>query len=211
MRKLVSINALLLTWLVVGYLPAQPGSVSPSADPELRDELLKRVADDQNIRKQLISKGIEQPDQQLLARMKEIDTANEERITAIVRQYGWPSSQLVGRDGAEAAFLLVQHAGLTLQKKVLPLVEKAYRSGDLSGQSYALLCDRVLVREGKPQVYGTQAKRIEEWKGREPVAEPIADEANVDKRRAKLGLPPLSEYLQMMKQIYFPENGPQPK
>jgi hypothetical protein len=80
----------------------------------------------------------------------------------------------------------------------------------LSGQDYALLLDRVLVGEGKPQVYGTQAKRFEAWKGREPVLEPIEDEGNVDKRRAEVGLPPLSEYREMLKQMYFPQDKGKP-
>jgi hypothetical protein len=131
-------------------------------------------------------------------------------VKVIVRQYGWPSPRLVGRDGAEAAFLLVQHSDHAFQKQMLPLVEKAYRSSELSGQSYALLLDRVLVGEGKPQVYGTQAKRFEEWVGREPALEPIEDEANVDQRRAGVGLPPLSEYREMLKRMYFPQSQGKP-
>lgn len=92
----------------------------------------------------------------------------------------------------------------------MPLVEKAYKSGSLSGQSYALLLDRVLVGEGKPQVYGTQTKRIEEWKGREPALEPIEDEANVDQRRAEVGLTPLAEYMELLKQLYFPQDKGKP-
>ncbi len=127
-------------------------------------------------------------------------------MRAIVRQYGWPGPELVGKDGTEAAFLLVQHSNLAFQKEMLPLVQNAYRSGKLSGQSYALLLDRVLVGEGKPQVYGTQAKRFEEWKGKEPVLEPIEDEANVDKRRAEVGLSPLAEYIELLKRLYFLQN-----
>ena len=64
----------------------------------------------------------------------------------------------------------------------------------------------MLVREGKPQIYGTQVKSIEQWKGKEPVLEPIEDEANVNARRAEVGLMPLSEYRKILKQMYFPED-----
>ena len=70
-----------------------------------------------------------------------------------------------------------------------------------------MLLDRVLVGEGKPQVYGTQGKRFEDWKGKEPELEPIEDEANVDKRRAEVGLPPLAEYVKFLKQMYLPEES----
>ena len=210
MRNFSYIIVLCCASLLVGSSRAQEAGVRPVGNPALRRELIKRVKQDQAIRNELISKGVEHPDKSTLARMQAIDASNTKRMRAIIRKYGWPGPELVGRDGTEAAFLLVQHADLTFQKEVLPLVEKAYKSGKLSGQSYALLLDRVLVGEGKPQVYGTQAKRIEEWKGREPVLEPIEDEANVDKRRAEVGLFPLSEYRELLKRLYFPQGEGKP-
>jgi hypothetical protein len=85
---------------------------------------------------------------------------------------------------------------------MLPLVRKAYVAGELQAQNYALLQDRVLVGDGKPQIYGTQFKII----GKELVPDPIEDESNVDQRRAEVGLPSLGEYLAMMKRLYFLEN-----
>lgn len=209
MKRLCYITTLCLV-LLLSNVQAQEAGNPPVKEPVLRRELLKRVEQDQAIRNELISKGVKTPDKTIIARMQAIDTANTERMRAIVNQYGWPGPELVGRDGSEAAFLLVQHANHAFQKEMLPLVEKAYRSGRLSGQSYALLLDRVLVGEGKPQVYGTQAKRFEEWKGQEPVLVPIQDEANVDKRRAEVGLPPLSEYRELLKRMYFPQNQGKP-
>lgn len=191
--------------LLLSYIPAQTANAQSVSNPALRQELLQRVEQDQAIRNELIKKGIQHADPALLARMQVIDTANTERMKAIIRQYGWPRAGLVGRDGTDAAFLLVQHADFAFQKEVLPLVEKAYKKDELSGQSYALLLDRVLVGEGKPQVYGTQARPLDQWKGHEPVLAPIEDEANVDKRRAEVGLFPLAKYREMLKQMYFPE------
>ena len=210
MRKLTQITSLCFVLLLLSITQAQEAGNPPVKEPALRIELLKRVEQDQSIRNELISKGVERPDKAILARMQVIDTANTKRVRAIVRQYGWPTPELVGRDGVHAAFLIVQHAELDFQKEMLPLVEKAYRSGGLPGQSYALLLDRVLVGQGKPQVYGTQAKRFEEWKGQEVALEPIEDEANVDKRRAEVGLFPLSEYREMLRRMYFPQSKPKP-
>ncbi|HYH46293.1 MAG TPA: DUF6624 domain-containing protein [Thermoanaerobaculia bacterium] len=202
--------ALCCTLLLGSDIQAQTTSAPSVANPALRQELLDRFKQDQAIRDEFIKKGVENPDPAVMARMKATDDANAERIRAIVRQYGWPGPELVGQDGTSAALLLVQHADHALQKEMLPLVEKAYKKGELAGQSYALLLDRVLIGEGKPQVYGTQAKRLQEWKEREPVLEPIADEANVDKRRAEVGLMPLAEYLVILKQLYFPQEKGKP-
>src|ERR1051325_6464037 len=209
MRKLSYITTLCV-FLLLSNVQAQDANKSPVKEPGLRHELLTRAEQDQAIRNELISHGVTNPDKTILARMKAIDTANTKRMQAIVNLYGWPGPELVGQDGSEAAFMLVQHADLAFQQKMLPLVEKAYRSGGLTGQDYALLMDRVRVGEGKPQVYGTQAKRFEEWNGQEPTLQPIEDEANVDKRRAEVGLPPLAEYREMLKRMYFPQSQRKP-
>ena len=176
--------------------------------PRLRQELLKRVSEDQRIRDELIKKGIDHPDQALLAQMNRIDAINTARLTVIIKQHGWPGPKLIGQDGTDAFFLLAQHADPAFQEKVLPLVQNAYRRGILTGQNFALFTDRVLVESGKPQVYGTSARPFDQWRDGEPVFDPIEDEANVDKRRADLGLMPLSEYREFLKQLYFPPEKP---
>ncbi len=208
MKVLLSMS---LTLCVVLVCFAQHRSSGPSVKlPKLRQELLTRVADDQRIRNELIKKGIDHPDPTLLDQMKKIDATNTARIKVIIKQHGWPGPKLIGSDGTDAFFLLAQHADPAFRKKVLPLVQTAYRGGILTGQNYALFTDRVLVESGKPQIYGTAAKPFDQWNGREPVFEPIEDEANVDKRRAAVGLMPLSEYREFMKQLYFPQEKPKP-
>ncbi len=210
MSKRSHITGFCLALLLLSHTQAQEAGPPLVKEPALRQELLTRRERDQAIRRELISKGATNPDKAILERMETIDTANTARVREIVCKYGWPTPELVGRDGAEAAFLIVQHADRAFQKEMLPLVEKAYRSGGLLGSSYALLLDRVLVGDLKPQIYGTQAKRFEEWNGQEPVLEPIEDEKNVDKRRAEVGLPPLVEYREMLKGLYFPQSRPKP-
>jgi Family of unknown function (DUF6624) len=69
---------------------------------------------------------------------------------------------------------------------------------EVSQSNLAYLTDRVLLAEGKEQRYGTQCTAIDgKWKPR-----PLEDEANVDKRRADVGLPPLAEYLKLIEQQY---------
>jgi hypothetical protein len=80
----------------------------------------------------------------------------------------------------------------------LPLLERAYRADEASGQQLALLTDRVAAARGKPQVYGTQAD-IRDGRVR---LKPIADSAGVDARRAAVGLPPLREYVRVLDSVY---------
>ena len=166
--------------------------------PELRRELLERRERDSSIRNRVIRSGAENPDPALAAEMRKIDHDNTVRMKEIVREHGWPGPELVGRDGTSAAWLLVQHSTPEFQKEMLPLVKEAFLAKKLPGSNYALLLDRVLVHEGKPQLYGSQGK----WKNGVLDLHPIADEANVDQRRAEVGLGPLDTYLKGMRERY---------
>lgn len=179
--------------------------VTPVTNLRLRKELLTLVEQDQKIRNDMIRSGVDHPDKTIMARMHALDSQNAARMRSIIKKVGWPGADLVGRDGTEAAFTLVQHASHSLQKELLPLVKKKFKAGILPGPNYALFLDRVLVEDGKPQVYGLKAKPFAEWNG-EPLLYPIADEANVDKRRTEVGLSSLAEYRLFLKRMYYPQS-----
>lgn len=125
-----------------------------------------------------------------------IDKKNTARMKEIVKNYGWPGKTLVGKDGAFAAWLLVQHADLDLkfQKKALSLMEVAVQRGDAGKKEFAYLIDRVRVNSDKPQVFGTQFFR----KDGKMIPRPIEDEKHLEKRRKEYGLPSFSEYAKVM-------------
>ena len=178
--------------------------VTPVTNLALRKELLEVVAEDQQIRNKMIKGGMDHASKEILARIEEIGSRNTRWMRSIIKEYGFPDAKLVGWDGTEAAFILIQHAEHSFQKELLPLMQKEFRAGALSGPNYALFIDRVLVEDGKPQIYGLKAKPFDEWKAGDPVLYPIEDEANVDKRRAEVGLSSLAEYKEFLKKMYHP-------
>ena len=151
----------------------------------LRTELIRRMETDQGVRKSL---PIDRE------RMASIDDENATWIREVIEISGWPGKSLVGEDGARAAFLLVQHAPQDLQEHCLPLLEKAVGDGEAAKRHWAYLFDRVLMRRGQPQVYGTQFIT----RDGETVAYAISDPDSVDVRRAELGLEPMTEYTKRM-------------
>lgn len=188
----------------VKITPVQPNAAQadgkPAKLPELRAELLKRMASDQQARMDLIKKYNGMIPAAAMDEMKKIDAENTAWIKPLMKQHGWLGYSLVGADGATAAFLLVQHtADAEFRKSSLELLQKAVKDGEARGDQLALLTDRFLVSEGKPQRYGTQTKVTKDGKFEMP---PIEDEANVDKRRAEVGLGPLAEYVESMRQRY---------
>ena len=129
----------------------------------------------------------------LWAKQNEIDAENQKTISEILENYGWPNKDEFGSFGpAEVIFLVIQHADLNHQKQYFEMVEQAVRAGDLKADSFALLQDRILVREGKEQIYGSQLQR-DQVTGAISFY-PIDDEENVDKRRLEIGLEPIAEY-----------------
>lgn len=208
LTKPTSILCLLLV-LALGVPAQAQHATADTADvelPEVRRELLRMRSADQEMRSELVglwqaSEG--QPNmqkfRQMKARLDSLDRVHARRVDQIIERHGWPGPALVGEDGTGAAFLIVQHADLEFQKEMLPLIRVAYEKGEISGQSLALLTDRVRVGNGKPQLYGTQAN----MQDGEITFHPIKDSTHVDERRAELGMPPLSEYIERMKAAYL--------
>lgn len=70
-------------------------------------------------------------------------------------------------------------------------------------ESYALMYDRVQISQDKPQLYGSQVRYNEATKKNEFF--PIEDEANVNKRRAEMGMPPIESYAEFFGIKYVPK------
>lgn len=172
----------------------------PSAEAiaSVRAELEAMRTTDQKYRLEVIELekklGREAPEVKAAwAKQKEIDTHNIRRLEEIVAQHGWPGKAQYGSMAASAAFLILQHSDLSYQKKYLPLARVAAQKGEMQASSLALLEDRIRLREGQKQIYGSQVTRngAGEW---EPL--PLDDEAKVHELRASVGLNPLAEYLE---------------
>jgi len=136
----------------------------------------------------------------LLAEMREIDQLNIGKIEAIFDQVGFSDVQMVGRDGVSTAFLLVQHAtdDPTFQRRALDLAKPLVESRQMSKQQYAALTDRVLLAEGKQQLYGTQTEVVKD----KVVLRPLTDPDNVDARRAAMAMGPLTDYIELLQKRY---------
>ncbi|MEO1513513.1 MAG: DUF6624 domain-containing protein [Bacteroidota bacterium] len=124
--------------------------------------------------------------------INDTDSVNEMRVVEIIGEYGWPGRSLVGGKANSAVWLVIQHAPLATQEKYLPLLQASVKDGESSGSNLALLEDRILMRNGKPQKYGSQVRRDRDT-GEKYFYE-IEDPANVNERRAEVGLGPIEDY-----------------
>lgn len=192
--------ALLLAAALGGGAAAQQTPTPAPSHPALRAELLRREAEDQAARKALIEAGFQTAPDSLRERLARVDSANTAWLKALVEREGWPTPARVGADGVHAAFLIVQHTpDHAFQAAMLPHVREAWRAGaGVDGEDVALLTDRVLRHQGRPQRYGTQADFVD---GR-AVPQPLEEPETVDERRREMGMMPLAEYLAFLEQLY---------
>jgi hypothetical protein len=90
-----------------------------------------------------------------------------------------------------AVFLVIQHSDSQTQVTYLPAMRTAVQLGAARAEDLALLEDRILTEQGKPQIYGSQVRMDSAGKAS---FFPILDEINVNRRRATVGLGPLEDY-----------------
>jgi hypothetical protein len=178
-------------WIVailalVVCLPAATVSAKTLSVHEARRNQLDRMRQDEKLRAEQAKTGNVDA-----AKLAASEAANTELLRRVVDELGWPTSSIVGPSASSAAYYLVEHVAIDLQRDALRLMEAAVSEGKESPDRLAYLTDVVRLREGKPQLYGTQLHVVDGILR----PEPIEDEANVDSRRAKVGLRPLAEFL----------------
>ena len=157
---------------------------------QLRDELLAMQHADESLRAEL-ARANALVGHHYVPAMQAIHERNAARLSQILDQHGWPHEQLVGPDGAYAAWLIVQHAigDPPLQRRALALLEKESLAQKVPLWQPAYLSDRIALYEGRPQKYGTQSLDDP----RDGLSRPwlIEDPQQVDALRATVGLAPL--------------------
>lgn len=121
------------------------------------------------------------------------DLINLLKVEKILSEHGWPTKEQIGERGARTLFLVIQHASQEAQEKHLPTIKKALKTGDLPKSQFAMFYDRLLLRRGELQIYGTQLAIDEQ--GEKPYVLPLKDPQNVDERRAEAGLNSMQENL----------------
>ena len=128
--------------------------------------------------------------------MAEQDRINKKEVVDILDTHGWVGMSKVGGKANMALWLVVQHAPLDVQETYLPLLQESVAERESSGRHLAMLEDRILMRRGSPQVYGSQIVTDEET-GKQVMFE-IKDPEYVNQRRKAIGLGPIEEYAKQM-------------
>jgi hypothetical protein len=131
------------------------------------------------------------------------DSLNLIEVKKILDTRGWLGPDVVGLGGSSTLFLVIQHSDLKTQEKYLPMMREAVKNGKAQASDLALLEDRVALRQGKKQIYGSQIGTDPET-GLSYVL-PLSDPEHVDQRRAEVGLQALADYVKLWEIKWDPE------
>ncbi|MEM6817141.1 MAG: DUF6624 domain-containing protein [Bacteroidota bacterium] len=121
------------------------------------------------------------------------DSINLIKIKKILDERGWLGSKVIGSQGNSTLFLVIQHADLKTQLNYLPMMREAVKLGNARASSLALLEDRVALRQGKKQIYGSQIGRDQETG--EYYVSPLIQPEKVNERRIEVGLGTIEDYI----------------
>jgi len=130
------------------------------------------------------------------------DSLNLNKIEEIIGKYGYPGKSLVGEPTNKSAYYVIQHSEKI--EEYFPLIKEAGDRGEIPIRLVAMMQDRLLVNQGKEQIYGTQIQGMmiyneeskrEEWFS---FLWPVADPEKVNEYRKEVGLTTLEEYVESM-------------
>lgn len=110
-----------------------------------------------------------------------IDSSNMDYIEKIFKTKGYPGKSMVGEPTNTVAWYVLQHSNKIDQ--YLPIIKKAGAQGEIPMNLVAMMEDRHLMNDGKPQIYGTQGRMEDDtnfiW--------PIENPETVNERRKQAG------------------------
>lgn len=119
--------------------------------------------------------------------MPEADSVCLQAVMSLIDKCGFPSKSEVGEKGIDAIWLVFQHSAPGIMAYFYPRLMQAVEEGDIRMTSMALMQDRMLMRHGLRQIYGSQITNDGLY--------PVHDPENLNKRRAEIGLQPIEDYL----------------
>ena len=129
------------------------GAETANVDLPLMEELKEIRRTDQVYRRQMGTVENGSPEMDSLWKLQSrADSLNTLRIIEVIEERGYPGKSMVGSAQASTAFLVIQHADLTVQEQYLDIITAAADAEEVPWSSAALLIDRIKMRNGDKQI-----------------------------------------------------------
>ncbi len=125
-----------------------------------------------------------------------IDSSNMLFVEKVFNNMGYPGKSVVGEPTNTAAWYVLQHNPDKIEK-YLPLIKEAGEQGEIPFRLVAMMEDRYLMNQEKPQVYGTQGRTYNDERG--SFIWPIENPETVNQRRTEAGFDQtIEEYAKLL-------------
>ncbi len=143
----------------------------------------------------------------LMFRQSSIDKQNLVFVEQVIKEHGYPGKTLVGEPTNEAAWYVIQHSDKIAT--YFPMIKGAGAKGELPMYLVAMMEDRLLMQQNKPQLYGTQGCGVRMYdEAKDSIYHktyiwPVKDAAQVARRRQQAGFTTsLESYAKQLSAIY---------
>ena len=122
------------------------------------------------------------------------------RICQILNTSPWPGKSVVGEEAASDWMALIKaYVSVPQQRDLLPVISAGLNNGEIPKDSeLAAFVDRLRLRVGQPQLFGTQLTEQDGF----IVLYPLESEQNVDALRKEYGMEPLADHLRAIQIVY---------
>lgn len=170
------------------------------------NRILEKVGEaDQSVRQWALNMSSLSPEEiaTYSTKMVETDSLNRVAVANILDNDGWPDG--LSDKANKAIWLVIVHSDIDFQEKYLPYIESKANEGIVDKAEFATLHDKMMTHKGLPQRYGTQvnmdilivgdteeSKTVSLW--------PVEDMEHLDSLRASVGLQPIDEYLETVRE-----------
>ena len=161
------------------------------------DSMLCAIRDkDQSIRQKImpmLASGNQDSIMAVVVQMNMIDKENQTFVFGLLDNLGWPDG--LSDKANSAIFLVIDHAEFAAQEKYYPVVKEKAEEGIIGKEDAATLQDRILMKKGEMQVYGTQTTRVVINGENINYLWPVKNPDQLDKLRKEVNLPLIAEYI----------------
>ena len=173
---------------------------------ETTDRLLAEVwSKDQNIRQQMTvltkavtAEGRMELVDSLMSVCEEVERIDAENMMVVdsILQRGLPKG--LSPESYKTIWIVIDHAPLDKQEAYLPLIEQMSINGLIDNDEYAILFDRIAMKNNRPQRYGSQSVQFGKADNMQLYIWPVEDADRLDSLRVSVGMQSIAEYLQQL-------------
>lgn len=167
------------------------------------DEILAEVWEkDQAIRVQMLKlntavivEGRTELIDSLVSVSEEVERIDDENLVIVedVLQQGLPAG--LSADSYNTIWIVIDHASIEKQEEYLPIVEQMSAEGLIPIDKYAILFDRIAMRQKRPQRYGSQVLQFGQADAVKSYVWPVENPMVLDSLRSSVGMCPIADYV----------------